>query len=203
MTDDTPAAEGFDEDPSASSEPDGGSVVVEPDEHVHVDPYERNWMRIAAFTMVVFAIAVTVAGLALGIQVPTDEGRVDPNTLASTPPWSEPGLREIVPGEEYDLYIVARRFAFQPMEVEIPQGATVNFYATSADVQHGIKLGLAGAEGRQASNINIMVIPGQVSKLTSTFDDVGVYDYICHEYCGLAHHQMAGVLRVVPAEGGE
>lgn len=193
MTDETPTPDVPDE-PASVGQPEG-SVVVEPDEHLHVDPYERNWMRIAAVTMVIFAIAVTAAGLALGIQVPTDEGRVDPNTLATTPPWSEPGLREVVPGEEYDLYMVARRFAFIPLEVEIPQGARVNFYATSGDVQHGLLL--------EGTNVNFMIIPGQVSKLSAVFDDVGEYDYICHEYCGLAHHQMAGVLRVVPAEGGE
>ena len=186
------------ETPAASSEgPDNASadsVEIEPDEHLHVDPYERNWIRISVLTMVVFAVAVTAAGLALGIQVPTDEGRVDPNTLATTPPWSEPGLREVVPGEEYDLYIVARRFAFAPNEVEIPQGAKVNFYATSGDVQHGLKLA--------DTNVNFMIIPGQVSKLSAVFDEVGEYDYICHEYCGLAHAVMFGQLRVVPAEGG-
>lgn len=167
---------------------------IQPDEHLHVDPYERNWMRIAVLTMVVFAVAVTAAGLALGIQVPTDEGRVDPNTLATTPPWSEPGLREVVPGEEYDLYIVARRFAFAPNDVEVPVGAKVNIYATSGDVQHGLKLA--------DTNVNFMIIPGQVSKLSAVFDEVGEYNYICHEYCGLAHAVMFGQLRVVPVEGG-
>ena len=167
---------------------------IQPDEHLHVDPYERNWMRIAVLTMVVFAVAVTAAGLALGIQVPTDEGRVDPNTLATTPPWSEPGLREVVPGEEYDLYIVARRYSFAPNDVTVPIGAKVNIYATSGDVQHGLKLA--------NTNVNFMIVPGQVSKLSATFDEVGEFNYICHEYCGLGHAVMFGVLRVVPTEGG-
>ena len=159
-----------------------------------IDPYERNWIRLSVVTIIVFAIAVTVAGVALGIQVPTDEGRVDPNTLATTPPWDEPGLREVVPGEEYDLVIVARRFSFDPLEVEVPVGAKVNFIATSGDVQHGFLL--------EDSNVNFMLIPGQVSKLSATFDEVGEYNYICQEYCGLGHAVMFGIIRVVPAEGG-
>ena len=126
---------------------------IEPDEQMHIDPVERNWMFVAGGVTLIFFVAVTIAGFALGIQVPTDEGRVDPNTLDSTSPWDEPGLREVVPGEEYDLVIVARRFFFEPNDVVIPKGATVNFIATAADVQHGIKLG--------DTNVNMMLIPGQ------------------------------------------
>ncbi len=162
---------------------------IEPDEQMHIDPVERNWMFVAGGVTLIFFVAVTIAGFALGIQVPTDEGRVDPNTLDSTSPWDEPGLREVVPGEEYDLVIVARRFFFEPNDVVIPKGATVNFIATAADVQHGIKLG--------DTNVNMMLIPGQVSRLSATFDEVGEYDYICHEFCGIGHAVMFGILRVV------
>ncbi len=168
---------------------------IEPDEKMHIDPYERRWIWVAVGTLSVFFVAVTIAGLALGIQVPTVEGRVDPNELTTTPPWNEPGVREVVPGEEYDVYMVGRRFAFQPAEIRVPQGARVNFFVTSADVQHGFKLA--------DTNVNMMVIPGQVSKLSAEFDDPGTYDYICHEYCGLGHAIMFGQLIVEPAQGGE
>lgn len=161
---------------------------VEPDEHMHVDSYEKNWIRIAIGTLVLFFIAVLFAGLALGIQVPSDEGRVDPNTLDETPPWSEPGLRTIVEGEEYDLYIVATRFSFEPNQVTVPKGAKVNIYATSADVQHGFIL--------RDTNVNMMLIPGQVSKLSADFSTVGTYDFICQEYCGLGHAVMFGEIVV-------
>jgi cytochrome c oxidase subunit 2 len=44
-----------------------------------------------------------------------------------------------------------------------------------------------------------MIIPGQVLKVNATFDEAGVYNIICHEYCGLAHNQMFGRVKV----GGE
>jgi cytochrome c oxidase subunit 2 len=163
--------------------PDGDTKL-----HIHVDSYERNWIRVSIGFLVFFVIMITVAGLALGIQVPTDEGRVDPNTLDSALPWSEPGLREIVPGEEYEVYVVASRFSFEPRNITVPKGAHVTFWATSADVQHGFAL--------DGTNVNMMVIPGQVSKLAATFDVPGEYNFICHEYCGLGHAVMYGTLTV-------
>lgn len=157
---------------------------------MHIDPTEKAWMRAAAVVLVVFAVAITLAGFMLGIQVPTEEQRVNPQTVQDALPWSEPGVREIVAGEKYDVYIVAKRFLYEPNTVEVPVGAEVTFYVTSTDVQHGFKI--------QDTNINFMVIPGEVSKLTATFDEAGTYDYICTEYCGLAHAVMFGSVIVTP-----
>ncbi len=35
---------------------------VEPDEHMHIDPVERNWMIVAVGVTIVFFVAVTIAG---------------------------------------------------------------------------------------------------------------------------------------------
>ena len=99
-------------------------------------------------------------------------------------------MREIVAGEQYSVYIVSKRFFYEPSNVEVPAGAEVTFYVTSTDVQHGFKI--------QDTNVNFMVIPGEVSKLTHTFDDPGTYDYICTEYCGLGHAVMFGSVTVTP-----
>ena len=74
-------------------------------------------------------------------------------------------------------------------EVEVPVNSTVTFYVTSRDIQHGFKL--------QDTNINMQIVPGQVSKLTHTFDEAGEYPYICTEYCGVGHAAMFGSLTVV------
>ncbi len=160
-------------------------------EHLHIDPTEKRWMIASVGLLLIFFAAVTVAGFMLGIQVPTRERRVDPNTVAEQPPWSEPGVREIVPGEEYEVYVLAHRFSFTPNEIEVPAGAKVTFYVTSTDVQHGFKL--------QDTNVNFMALPGQVSKLSTTFEKPGVYPYICTEYCGLGHAVMAGAVTVTEA----
>jgi cytochrome c oxidase subunit 2 len=156
--------------------------------NLHIDRYEKNWMRFTIVLLIVFAAAVTVAGFALGFQVPSPEERVDPNNL--TGPWENPGLRELSPGV-YELYIIgnAESWQFNPREVEVPVGATVTFYVTSTDIQHGFKL--------QDTNINMQIVPGHVSKLTYTFDTAGEYPYICTEYCGVGHAAMFGTLTVV------
>jgi cytochrome c oxidase subunit 2 len=154
-----------------------------------IDPYERNWMVFSAVLLVVFIAAVAVAGFALGFQVPGEETRVDPATITSSGPFSNPGLREIAPSE-FEAYIVARQFVFDPNEIVVPVGAEVTIYVTAADVQHGFKV--------TDTNINMQVVPGQVSKLSYTFDQVGEYPVICHEYCGIGHAAMFATVRVVP-----
>ena len=160
-------------------------------ESMHIDPYERAWIIISITLIVIFAIAIGVAGFALGIQVPSPEQRVDPRTVATDPnsPWSDPGLRELAPGK-YEAYILSQTWSFLPREISVPKGATVTFYVTSKDVQHGFKI--------QDTNINMQIGPGQVSKLTVTFDQPGTYDYICTEYCGSAHAIMYGNITVEP-----
>lgn len=161
---------------------------------MHVDAYERNWMIFSFVLLALFAAAVSVAAFGMQIQVPAPEQRVDPRTVATDPnsPWSNPGLREIAPGK-YDAYILARavpQWEYLPKEITIPAGSSVSFYVTSADVQHGFMI--------QNTNANFMVLPGQVSKLTITFDKAGTYNFICTEFCGAGHGVMYGAVVVTP-----
>jgi len=103
--------------------------------------------------------------------------------VAETPPFDQPGLREIAPGQ-YEAVILARVWYFDPKEIRVPAGSTVTFRLTSADVVHGFEL--------QNTPINGMLIPGQVTTMTTTFEKPGEYLFICHEYCGIGHHTMYG-----------
>ena len=140
-----------------------------------IDPYERNWMRLTVVILLGFLVTVTVAGFSMGFQVNGVEQEVDPRTLMDSEPWSDPGLREVAPGK-YEAYVVAQAWAFNPRNIEIPVGSEIEFNVTSIDVQHGFKI--------TDTNINMQVVPGQVSKLTYTFDAIGEFPYICSEYCG-------------------
>jgi len=160
---------------------------------MHADPYERRWMIVSLVILIAFMVTVTVAGFALGFQVPGDESRVDPRTVADTPPWSEPGLRDLGNGE-YAVYIISRQYLFQPREFTVPVGSTVTFYVTSVDVQHGFKL--------QDTNINMQIVPGEVSSLTVEFDEPGEHLYICNEFCGIGHAAMFGSVTVEATAGG-
>jgi cytochrome c oxidase subunit 2 len=156
-------------------------------ENLHLDNYEKNWLKISIVILVIFAAAVFIAGFGLGYQLPGAAGRVDPQTVTKAGPFAEPGIREVSPGH-YEVYMIARAWSFVPREISGPVGSTVTFYVTSPDVQHGFKL--------QNTNLNMMVVPGQVSTLTATFDKPGTYDFVCTEYCGSGHAAMFGTLTV-------
>ena len=51
---------------------------------MHIDPYERGWIIATIIMLVIFLVAVTIAGFAMGIQVPAPAG-------AGQPPDSRPG----------------------------------------------------------------------------------------------------------------
>lgn len=178
---------------------DPASDDVHADVHVgedvlHVDRYESLWMRLSLLVLVVFFLGVTVSSFAQGFQLPGVYARVDPQTLFDEgSPWANPQLRELAPGR-YEVYLRGQIWIFTPNRIEIPAGSQITFYATSQDVQHGVKI--------TDTNINMMLLPGQVSTLTARFDVPGTYNFICHEYCGSLHHTMYGQI-VVTAPGAD
>lgn len=153
-----------------------------------MDPWEKNWIKFSVGLLVVFAALVTIAGFTAGFQLPGAESEVDPRTIMGEGPWAEPGVREIADGR-YEAYIIAQTWSFAPREIVLPVGAEIDIYVTSPDLQHGFKI--------TDTNVNMQIVPGQVSKLSFTFDDVGEFPYICTEYCGQAHAAMFGTVRVL------
>jgi len=156
---------------------------------MEINRYERIWMTISIAAIVVMLVAIALAGFGLGMQLPGDAGAVDPRTLAQQPPFNQPGVYETAPGK-YQVIMVAQTWAFNPAEVRVPVGAEVTFKITSRDVTHGVII--------EDTNINIMILPGQVAEATHVFDTPGEYLFVCHEYCGVAHQAMAGKVIVEP-----
>jgi cytochrome c oxidase subunit 2 len=153
-----------------------------------IDPWEKNWMKLSIGLLVVFAALVTIAGFTAGFQLPGAESEVDPRTVATEGPWAEPGLRDLGDGK-FEAYVISQLWSFAPRELVVPIDAEVDIYVTSIDLQHGFKI--------TDTNVNMQVVPGQVSKLTFTFDEIGEFPYICTEYCGSGHATMFGTVKVV------
>jgi cytochrome c oxidase subunit 2 len=158
--------------------------------------YEFAWILPSIAIPVAMLVAIALSAFAVGINVQGVYGRIDPTRVDATPPFDRPGLRQIGPNR-YEAVIVAevwRWVAASPddkskrVELTIPRGSELTFVVTSRDVLHGFKV--------QNSTINMMVIPGQISRATARFDVPGEYLFVCHEYCGTGHHFMYGVLRV-------
>jgi cytochrome c oxidase subunit 2 len=91
----------------------------------------------------------------------------------------------------YELHYVARMWEFEPEEVIVPVGATLDVYVSTRDVTHGMIL--------LGTNLNLMAVPGVVNYARVRFDQLGTHQLLCHEYCGTGHEQMASKIRVVDA----
>jgi cytochrome c oxidase subunit 2 len=114
--------------------------------------------------------------------------------LEETAPFDNPGVEEVAPNR-YRITLRAKMWRFEPNEVEVPVGATVEFLVSSEDVIHGFWIG--------DTTVNAMVLPGEVTVVEHTFNEPGDYKIMCHEYCGLGHQTMSGVIHVVgDAESG-
>lgn len=148
---------------------------------VHV--YEKAFLWAGAVLLVVFGLALLYSSVAMGISLPGDDARIDPTEVAATPPFDAPGVRR-VGTNQYEAVIIARAWQFQPAEIRLPAGSEVTFLSTSTDVIHGIHV--------EGTRVNMMLIPGQVSRNTYTFEEPGEHLLICHEYCGAGHHFMFG-----------
>lgn len=140
-----------------------------------MDNSEKLALGLSGFLLVLFFGAIMYAAVAKDIDVPTCITDMDPfvtDTLFQTGP------------DTYELQMVARMWAFQPSTVRLPVGSTVDLYVTSQDIMHGFKV--------EEHNVNLMAIPGAINYMRVTFNKPGEFMYACHEFCGAAHHTMAG-----------
>ena len=149
--------------------------------------YELAWILPSIALPVGMLVALAVTAFGAGIHLPSDVGRVDPLRVTEQAPFNELGVKQIAPGQ-YEVRMLAQIWAFAPGEIRVPVGSTVHFWVTSKDVVHGLFIPRA--------NVNVMVLPGQIAHVEARFDRPGEYPIICHEYCGIAHHTMAGKLIV-------
>ena len=151
--------------------------------------YELAWILPSIAIPVGMLVALVVTAFGAGIHLPGNEGRVNPTELATTAPFDKPGIIEMRPGQ-YEVRMVAEAWSFTPSEIRVPAGARVTFVATSEDVVHGLFIPRA--------NVNVMLLPGQVARVTAHFNKPGEYLLVCHEYCGISHHTMSGKVVVEP-----
>lgn len=148
-----------------------------------IHKYEKAFLLLSGVILVIFLGASFYAALGMGIMLPSREGEIDVAEIRSTPPFDSPGVREVAPGV-YEVVVIGQAWSFIPQEIRVPAGVEVTFIATSADVLHGFNI--------EGTRVNVMLIPGQVSRVTHRFEKPGEHLLICHEYCGLGHQMMAG-----------
>lgn len=150
---------------------------------MRVHTYERAFLAASAVVLGAGLLALLYASVGMGIHLPGRVAEVDPQQVRTIPPFDRPGVRQTGPNQ-YEVVMLGQVWAFIPGEVRVPAGAEVTFTATSADVIHGLHV--------VGSRLNMMLIPGEVSRITHRFTRRGEHLMICHEYCGIGHHTMFG-----------
>lgn len=148
-----------------------------------VHTYEKAFLGAGAGLLAVCAAALVYATVAHGFHLPAPEGRILPQEVYTTPPFDEPGVRQTGP-DQYLVVVVGSAWSFRPAEIRVPAGAEITFLSTATDVLHGFHV--------EGTRVNMMLIPGQISRLVHTFREPGEHLLICHEFCGIGHHLMAG-----------
>ena len=91
------------------------------------------------------------------------------------------------------IEITARRFAFEPAEVQVTVGERVRFLLRTADGLHGLEL----KRFKIAKEIP-RGTKGVAVEFTAT--EAGRFPFLCSEYCGDGHDDMKGMLVVVAAD---
>ena len=167
---------------------------------MEIHRFEKIWTVVSILLIVGFVATIVYGAVGPGVaMVDESGGTVDIDTVKNgnydqLDNFEAPTqTAQHVSGDRYEAYIVAQRFSFNPgtsQALQVPADSTVTLHITSPDVMHGFEV--------VGTNVNTMVIPGQVTEVTVDFDEPGTYSVVCAEYCGSAHHLMEGTLEVVP-----
>lgn len=105
-------------------------------------------------------------------------------------PFNEPAYSEDTEPKVVDVEAI--QFGWNISETEFEVGDSVEFMVTTADVTHNF--GLYDPEMNIIAQTQAM--PEYTNVVYITFDEPGIYEVLCLEYCGLGHHQMVAELTV-------
>lgn len=139
-----------------------------------MDRFEKRSLTFALAILFILFGLVVYAARGLNIEVPT--------CLPQASLFDKGELIQLGEGR-YQLNLLARMWTFEPAEIELPRGATIDLYLTSVDVVHGMRI--------DRTNVNMMAIPGVVGYTRLRLNEPGTYQIVCHEYCGTGHQNMA------------
>ena len=149
--------------------------------------FEEIWLVLAVGVLVISMVVTGYQTFALGMGPPSHKELIDPQKVDTTAPFDNPGVFKV--GEnEYEVVMTLQIFSFNPGNIEVPVGSTVNFIMTSKDVVHGFQV--------VGTNLNAMVMPGHIQKISQKFDKPGEYLVLCNEYCGTGHQMMSTTITV-------
>jgi cytochrome c oxidase subunit II len=169
---------------TSASEPDRN------DSHDAAMRVERRWGLVSIGIVVLLIFLATFAGIHLAIMPQTRVETVDPRTLHITGEFIESNLGSSVELDgSVTVRMIAQQYSFTPQCIVVPTNTPITIRATSADVIHGFLI--------EHSNVNVMLVPGYISTLSTRFAMPSERYMPCHEYCGLGHQGMWGRIQII------
>jgi cytochrome c oxidase subunit 2 len=90
------------------------------------------------------------------------------------------------------IEVVAKRFTWEPAEIQVTVGERVRLVLRTADGLHGIEL-------KQFKISKEIPRGNKPVTVDFTADEAGRFPFLCSEYCGDGHDDMKGVLIVAAA----
>lgn len=87
------------------------------------------------------------------------------------------------------IKVVAQKFKFTPNDIVLRRGHPSVLEFTALDFVHGFNL--PDLKLRQD------LMPGKVTRLELKLDKVGVYEFVCDNFCGDGHEEMHGKITVL------
>ena len=155
---------------------------------------ERLWVAIAAIWGLGMFLMIAFIWPAIGNeQNEIQSYRIDPAEFHRlTMEFTEAhqigemdGVPVVAPPPGSDIYLEGQQFAWRPV-VQLKRGKQYRFLISSRDVQHGFSLVM------ERHSINFQVLPGFVTAIRLTPEQVGEFAVVCNEFCGAGHHLMTG-----------
>jgi cytochrome c oxidase subunit II len=140
----------------------------------------EKWVILAAISFTAASLAlIAYATWGLGINVPTCVPQAEAFDHGSITKHGD---------KNYEIHFLAKMWRFEPSRVRVPTGSTVDLYLTSKDVIHGFQI--------LGTDVNLMAEPAVISNARIDFTKPGRYAIVCHEYCGVGHQDMSGMIEV-------
>lgn len=155
--------------------------------------HDKAWITVAF--IVALLMAITTIGwhwVKPEHQVPSESLEVVPGDFVDTArEFSATYRGEVVPEGER-IYLAAVQFSWIPSEITLRAGVEYEILVSSGDVLHGLTI-----IGEDGTVYNLMIMPGMAYVIHIKFDEPGVYEIRCNEYCGTGHQFMIGKIIVV------
>jgi len=151
---------------------------------------ERRWAVVSVSIVGILVFLATFAGMNQATMPQPRVEIVDPRTLHIAGEFIETNLGSALePDGSVTVRVVGQQYSFTPQCIVVPTDTPITFRAASADVVHGFLI--------QNTNVNLTLVPGYVSTISTRFASPVESAMPCHEYCGSGHQGMWAHVRVI------